>query len=244
MGQVKETLELLKDDVNYYGDFGKQFLSNSDIGTLLTNPLSLKEQRDTTSAMVFGRYFHTAILEPDKLKAFKIIDASTRTTKVYKELSGGEMCLLQKEADIADLLIEKVLDNNVFSSMINVGDVEHEVPGVMEIMGNMWKGKADIINHDDKLVVDLKTTSDINSFHFSASKYNYDSQAYLYRKIFGYDVVFIVIDKNTHQTGLFDCSTPFLERGMEKVKKATEIYDLFFKDDSFDAKQFFINRTL
>jgi hypothetical protein len=152
--------------------------------------------------------------------------------------------MLQHEVDMADVMVDKLLDNNVFSSMINVGEVEHEVPGVKEIMGNMWKGKADVINHDDKLIIDIKTSSDINSFHFSANKYNYDSQAYLYREIFGYDMVFLVIDKNTHQMGLFDCSENFYERGREKVVKATEVYDLFYKDESFDAKQFFINRTL
>ena len=244
METKEQVLEKLQDDTMYYGEYGQQYLSNSNIGTLLTNPLGLKEKTKTTSAMIFGSYFHTAILEKDKLHKFKIIEANTRTTKAYKELSGGEMCMLQHEVDMADAMVDKLLDNNVFSSMINVGEVEHEVPGVKEIMGNMWKGKADIINHDDKLVVDIKTSSDINSFHFSASKYNYDSQAYLYREIFGYDMVFLVIDKNTHQMGLFDCSENFYERGREKVIKATEVYDLFYKDESFDAKQFFINRTL
>ena len=244
METKEQVLEKLQDDTMYYGEYGQQYLSNSNIGTLLTNPLGLKEKTKTTSAMIFGSYFHTAILEKDKLHKFKIIEANTRTTKAYKELSGGEMCMLQHEVDMADAMVDKLLDNNVFSSMINVGEVEHEVPGVKEIMGNMWKGKADIINHDDKLVVDIKTSSDINSFHFSANKYNYDSQAYLYREIFGYDMVFLVIDKNTHQMGLFDCSENFYERGREKVVKATEIYDLFYKDESFDAKQFFINRTL
>lgn len=244
METKEQVLEKLQDDTMYYGEYGQQYLSNSNIGTLLTNPLGLKEKTKTTSAMIFGSYFHTAILEKDKLHKFKIIEANTRTTKAYKELSGGEMCMLQHEVDMADAMVDKLLDNNVFSSMINVGEVEHEVPGVKEIMGNMWKGKADIINHDDRLIVDIKTSSDINSFHFSASKYNYDSQAYLYREIFGYDMVFLVIDKNTHQMGLFDCSENFYERGREKVVKATEVYDLFYKDESFDAKQFFINRTL
>ena len=244
METKEQVLEKLQDDTMYYGEYGQQYLSNSNIGTLLTNPLGLKEKTKTTSAMIFGSYFHTAILEKDKLHKFKIIEANTRTTKAYKELSGGEMCMLQHEVDMADAMVDKLLENNVFSSMINVGEVEHEVPGVKEIMGNMWKGKADIINHDDRLIIDIKTSSDINSFHFSANKYNYDSQAYLYREIFGYDMVFLVIDKNTHQMGLFDCSENFYERGREKVVKATEVYDLFYKDESFDAKQFFINRTL
>jgi hypothetical protein len=240
----EQIIDKLRDDTWYYGTYGQQYLSNSNISTLLTNPLGLKEKTKTTSAMIFGSYFHTAILEKDKLHKFKIIEANTRTTKVYKELSEGEMCMLQHEVDMADAMVDKLLDNNVFSSMINVGEVEHEVPSVKEIMGNMWKGKADIINHDDKLVVDIKTSSDINSFHFSANKYNYDSQAYIYRELFGYDMVFLVIDKNTHQMGLFDCSDNFYDRGREKVEKATEVYDLFYKDESFDAKQFFINRTL
>ena len=35
-----EVLKALEDDNNYYGDFGKKYLSNSDISTLLTNPLA------------------------------------------------------------------------------------------------------------------------------------------------------------------------------------------------------------
>jgi len=39
----KEELEKLKIDEHYYGEFGKQFLSNSDISKLLNNPLSLRD---------------------------------------------------------------------------------------------------------------------------------------------------------------------------------------------------------
>jgi hypothetical protein len=108
----------------------------------------------------------------------------------------------------------------------------------------MWKGKADIINHDEKLIIDLKTTADISKFQYSARKYNYDSQAYIYQKLFGYEMVFVAIDKSTHQIGIFDCSTQFLENGKAKVEKAIEAYELFFKNPDFDPKQFFINKTL
>jgi hypothetical protein len=56
--------------------------------------------------------------------------------------------------------------------------------------------------------------------------------------------MFIVIDKNTHQIGLFDCSDEFLERGKYKVEKASEVYDLFYKSEDFDPNQYFINQTL
>jgi hypothetical protein len=57
-------------------------------------------------------------------------------------------------------------------------------------------------------------------------------------------MVFIVIDKNTHQLGIFDCSPEFYARGQEKVEKAVEAYELFYKNKDFDPKQFFINKTL
>lgn len=239
-----EVIDKLREDEHYYGEFGKQFLSNSDISTLLKNPLALGQQRDMNPAFLVGGYFHTAILEPDKLKNYKVIEATTRNTKKYKEISGGEMCLLQHEVDQIEVLIDKVMANDVCRGLIHPGKYEYEKPGITNINGVKWKGKADIINHDDKLIIDLKTTSDLDGFRWSASKYNYDSQAYIYQHIFGYDMVFIAVDKKTHQIGIFDCSPQFLERGREKVEKAIEAYELFYNNDDFEARNYFINETL
>jgi len=240
----KEIINRLKNDEDYYGSFGKQYLSNSDIQTLLSNPLALHKDRSMSSAFLVGGYFHTAILEPDKLKKYKIIKSSNRNTKIYKEISGGEMCLLQDEVDKIELMLDKINSNKICMDLIRNANVEYETPGITELFGNKWKGKADIINHDDKVIIDLKTTNDLDSFRFSAKKYNYDSQAYIYSHLFGYEFMFIVVDKNTHQIGLFDCSTEFLERGQYKVEKASEVYDLFYKSEDFDPNQYFINQTL
>ena len=51
-----------------------------------------------------------------------------------------------------------MLDNKVCQAMIRDSNTEYETPGIKEIEGEMWKGKADIINHNEKLVIDLKTT--------------------------------------------------------------------------------------
>lgn len=240
----QEVLKCLVDDENYYGDFGKKYLSNSDIGTLLTNPLALGKQQAQRPAFLVGGYFHTAILEPDKLKNFKIVEATTRNTKAYKEISGGEMCLLKHEVDQIELMTEKMLDNEVCRDLIRSGNVKYEQPEITELEGQMWKGKADIVNHDEKLIIDLKTTADITKFKYSASKYNYDSQAYIYSKLFGYEMLFIAIDKNTHQIGIFDCSPEFYERGKDKVQRAVEAYELFYKSEDFDPKQYFLTKTL
>jgi hypothetical protein len=240
----QEALKALEDDSNYYGDFGKKYLSNSDISTLLTNPLALGQKMANRPAFLVGGYFHTAILEPDKLKNFKIVEATTRNTKAYKEISDGEMCLLKHEVDQIEVMTEKMLNNEVCRDLIRSGNVEYERPEITELEGQMWKGKADIVNHDEKLIIDLKTTADITKFKYSASKYNYDSQAYIYSKLFGYEMLFIAIDKNTHQIGIFDCSPEFYARGEDKVKRAVEAYELFYKSEDFDPKQYFLTKTL
>ena len=104
----EEIIDRLRNDEDYYGDFGKQYLSNSDIHALLRNPLSFKEDMGMNTAFLVGGYFHTAILEPAKLKKYRIIEASTRTTKKYKEISDGEMCLLQHEVDQIELMQDRL----------------------------------------------------------------------------------------------------------------------------------------
>ena len=227
----KEILNKLKNDEDYYGDFGNQFLSNSHVGRLLKDPLNVFKPSKPSPAFLIGGYFHTCILEPDKLNKYKVVKSTTRNTKAYKDVAGGELCLLQQEVDEIELMREKVMNNDICKDLIQLGNVEYEVPMFTELFNNKWKGKADIVNHDEKLIIDLKTTADIQKFSYSASRYNYDSQAYIYSKLFGYEMLFIVIDKTTHQIGMFDCSPQFYERGEDKVRRASEAYDLFYKTE-------------
>lgn len=240
----KKAIERLRNDEDYYGEFGKTYLSNSDISALLNNPLEFKKPSPPNPAFLIGGYFHTTILEPHKLDKYKIVKSSTRNTKAYKEIAGEDICLLEHEADAIQLMREKVLDNDLFRDLIHEGAVEYELPGITELEGMQWKGKADIVNHSHQLVIDLKTTNNINAFANSAYKYNYDSQAYIYSKMFGYELVFIVIDKKTLQTGLFDCSEKFLQSGQNKVAKAVQAYNEFFVNGDGDFSQYYISKTL
>ena len=104
-----EVLDRLKSDKQYYGSYGKQFLSNSDIKTLLESPGNFGKPVEKTPAMLFGGYMHTCILEPDKLHRFKIVESSSRNTNTYKEITGGELQLLRSEVDQAELLRDKLL---------------------------------------------------------------------------------------------------------------------------------------
>jgi hypothetical protein len=106
---MEDVLEKLRDDSQYYGAFGKQYLSNSDIGTLLTNPKDFGVSRDDNQAFAQGRLFHQLILEPEKAEDWKFVDVSSRNTKAYKEFiaeNNMDFALLEKE----NLHIRRLVD--------------------------------------------------------------------------------------------------------------------------------------
>lgn len=239
-------LETLRDDKEYYTGIGKNYLSNSDIGALLYNPTQFGKDKERTPAMLSGSYFHTFILEPEKLRNFQAVDASTRTTNLYKEalaLTGRDMLLLQKEVDDCERMAKALMGNLTFYDMIRDSANTYEVPAIGEIGGVQWKGKSDIVG--DEILIDLKTTANLDDFKFSARKYNYDSQAYIYNQLFGKPMVFIAVEKDSCRTGLFECSDEFLDRGREKVYKAIEVYQKFFGPNATDdITQYFKLETL
>jgi len=236
----------LRDDKNYYGSLGKSYLSNSDIGILLTNPRAFRNEREETKAFAEGRLFHQLMLEPDKVKDFPLVDVSTRNTKEYKNYCDEhnlDFVMLKKEVDEIHHLVGVMKGNiNFFIDIYSEGNLFEE-PMVGEIKGMTWKGKADIVTKD--CIIDLKTTSDINKFKRSARLYHYDSQCYIYQQLFGKPLVFYVIDKDTNQLGVFRPTEQFIKGGEAKVEKAIEIYKKYFSEDSTDEiSNHYIDETL
>jgi len=228
-----DVIEMLRDDTNYYGDFGKQYLSNSDIGTLLKDPSQFGVSQPDNQNFAKGRYFHQLILEPSKAENVKYVTASTRTTKVYKQYCEDNdlpYALLESEVEEIQKLVTKMLSNYTFFDDIRNDGNEYEVPAIGKICGQMWKGKADIVHPD--MLIDLKTTSNIDDFKWSARKYNYDSQAYIYQSLFNKPLVFYAIEKGTGRLGIYRPTTEFLERGEDKVVKAVEVYKKFFAENA------------
>lgn len=242
----KDLIDKLRSDKHYYGKFGKKFLSNSDIGTLLNNPKMFRRDRKPSPEMLKGSYFHTAMLEPEKLDDFLICKSASRTSNIYKNMlneTGEDIVLLNKEVEELNHMVTELKSNVILSEIIYEDGNLFEEPAIGKIGGQLWKGKADIVRGD--LVVDIKTTSRIDDFYRSAKRYNYDSQAWVYEQLFGRPVIFIVIEKVTCRIGMYNCSEEFLERGREKVMNALEVYNTFFGESpTEDIDQFFINKTL
>lgn len=242
----KETIERLRNDEDYYGEFGQQFLSNSDIGSLLGNPLDFRKKEDDNANYAKGRYFHQLILEPEKAEQTVFIDASNRNTKIYKEAIQEldlKFVLLNKEGEEIRGCVDNMIQNFEFFEGIREDGNQYEVPAIKEIKGKMWKGKADIVCKD--ILIDLKTTSNINDFKWSASKYNYDSQCYIYQKLFGKPLVFYVVDKTNGRLGIFKPTEEFIKRGEDKVERAIDVYEKFFGQNATEKiETYFINEYL
>ena len=241
-----EVLKSLKNDQEYYTGIGKQFLSNSDVGTLLNNPTAFGTFRKDGKAFAEGRLFHQLLLEPEKAVDFPICDTSTRTTKEYKAFVqelGVEFCMLTKEVAEVNRWVDAVRQNYSFYELIYGEGNQYEVPEVTTFHDLPWKGKADIVTPE--FVVDLKTTGDINKFKYSARAYNYDSQCYIYQQLFGKPLVFLVVDKETCQLGMYKPSTEFVEYGAQKVERASQVYQRYFgQNASEDIINHYINEIL
>lgn len=238
---MNEIIEKLRDDKEYYGGIGKNYLSNSDIEALLNNPKEYGVSREDNPIFAKGRYFHQLILEPNKAEDWEFVDVTTRTTKAYKEFVAERnipFALLEKEgAEIREWVSEMKKNINFYEDITNPEN-EYEVPAVGEIKGKMWKGKADIIHPD--MIIDLKTTGDIKKFKWSAKNYNYDSQCYIYQQLFGKPLVFFVIDKTTKMLGIFRPTEEFIRGGERKVEDAIEVYDRFFGESALEDVNSFI----
>ncbi|UOF82487.1 putative exonuclease [Caudoviricetes sp.] len=239
-------LKALRNDLEYYRGIGRQYLSNSDIGTLLSNPHMYGRYREDGKALAEGRYFHQLLLEPHKAVDIPYVDVSTRTTEKYRTYIKDnklEYAMLLKEKQEIERLADTMKRNIVFFDEIYKDGNSYEEPMIGVIKGMQWKGKADILTNE--FIIDLKTSSDINKFKYSAKAYNYDSQCYIYQQLFGRPLIFFVIDKLTGQLGIFRPTEEFVQGGEAKVEKAVAIYNKYFGDNPTDnISNHYIDETL
>lgn len=248
-------IERLKDDDEYFGEFGQQWISNSDIKTLLEKPDLYGARFDTTVDFLKGRYLHHRVLQPELFEEegkfpMIIVDCNTRNNKEYKEivaentLEGIEkpLYLLKKEADEMNYLADKVLANDDFREALTdyrEGD-DVEQPEIMELFGYWFKGKADRINRQLGIVPDFKTTRSLSSFTSNFKKYGYHGQAYLYGELFGMPVEFFVIDKETGRLGRFQVSEETLLEGKAFVMAGLERLEYYYGENGLgDISQYY-----
>ena len=208
----EELLPKMYDDTFYYGYLGQNALSSSSCKKLLKSPKEyLKKDSGSSAALVAGRIFHTMLLEPEKVIDMTIVEVASRNTKAFKEAltkHDPQTVYTQKELDTANYLVHQIRKVDEVNTMLD--GCLFEQPEAMMFEGLPFRGKADVLGFDS--VIDVKTTSSpIADFKWSADKYGYDLQAYLYLQMFKKsEFAFIVVDKSNADVGIFECSDAFL----------------------------------
>ena len=243
----QELLAKMDDDSFYYGHLGKHALSSSSIKLLQSSPKKYhyvtQYGNEESQALRDGWLFHTSILEPEVFNSQIFVDVQSKNTKKYKEaLAEHGKVFTMKEKSDAERLADAFLKNEQALQLIT--DCEFEVPAVGEIDGLPFRGKADVLGKSG--IVDLKSTTDIRAFPYSAKKYGYDIQVYIYCQLFNVpytDFQFIALDKGTLDIAIYDVSEDFYLEGERKTLEAIDRYRMFFIDNA-DLNSYTLRGTL
>jgi len=230
--EEENLLDLMQDDEFYYGYMAKAALSSSSIKTLLSSPKTYKYVLDygsgSSQALRDGWLFHTCILEPHVFEEQIFVDVQSKNTKAYKEaLAQHGKVFTAKEKRDAERVADAFLRNEHALQLLK--NSEFEVPAVGMIDGYPFRGKADVFGNGK--IVDLKTTTDIKAFPYSARKYGYDVQVYVYCSLFNVsykDFTFAVVDKGSLDIAIYDVSEDFYNEGKRKTQQAIETFETFF----------------
>jgi len=244
--QREDILKRMYDDDFYYGYLGSNALSSSSAKKLIQSPKAyLKSLKINSDAQPLrdGRLVHLSVLEPHKVKDLTIIDGS-KATKAFKQAVvelGSANVYTRSEFNNANYIAESVLKCNEVTNLLK--GAEFEVPEIAMIDGLPFRGKADVLNGN--VVIDLKTTGDITRFKWSAKNFSYDLQAALYMKMFNADAfIFVVVDKDTKDIMICDCSDEFIRTGLRKLDTAIEQYKYFFQDEVPNLNNYITHETL
>jgi hypothetical protein len=126
--------------------------------------------------------------------------------------------------------------------------LDYEKPAIGNIMFLPFRGKADALNVG-RAIVDLKTTTGLSegSFPYNCKKYGYASQVFIYCNLFGIDYkdfVFLCVDKETKDIGIYNVSEEFYHEGERLVDNAVSVFNTWFSDEPKNIDQYTITGTL
>jgi len=166
---------LIKDmsSAEYHGlvDENEMYFSSSQLKVIVDDPEEFYKKyisrelpaSQDNSAMDVGSYFHTAILEPHKLKEeFAIFTGKVRRGKewdAFEEENKGKIILTNSMLEQAEILVKAVKDSPIAMSLLTKGNAELSL--FTELEGLPVKVRFDyiVLGKDYSYIVDLKSTS-------------------------------------------------------------------------------------
>lgn len=236
-------IDKARGDEFYYGVLNKLALSSSSLKMILDSPKTFNNVMkygsvESSPALLQGRIIHTMILEPERFDdIFQVVDVASKNTKAFKEaqIDNPKTCITRKDLEQGERVTDAFNRNEHALEFLRGS--EPEKPMVDILGGFPFRGKADIWNED--FIADVKTTTDLKAFRYSADKYGYDLQCYIYCNLFQknyQDFYFIALDKASCDIGIYDVSEEFYKRGEAKFQRAISTYrDFFVKGQDLDS---------
>lgn len=191
-------------------------------------------EQKQTEAMLIGSLFHCVLLEPEMFdNEFTVSEWKTRCQKLIVEQAETEKTIvtgneMQKAGKVLDLLKGQNNYNEFFEKYIKGNIIEESIFFTDEDTGIKCKCRPDIMTQNKKIIYDIKTTNDIDSFELSIWKYDYHRQAAFYLHGIGYvampeKFIMLAIEKSTGCWRPFEFSQNCIDAGYLEVRKALDI---------------------
>lgn len=236
--------------------------SQSHLKTILKSPAhylsAAKYKMIPSPAMIMGTAVHCAVLEGQETFDSQFIrkpDNIKYTTKAGKEWkeANSEKTILPNDGkepqwDCVMGMSQALRELDWFSGKSDDYRKFNEVSIYWQEMGIDCKARLDrvIVNDDEVLVLDLKTTDSIapTKFQSKCVDLGYDFQAawyshaaeLIYKKPARF--VFVAVERNSpHSIDMFEVSSQMLAEARNKNKKALELLKECFENDYFPKKQ-------
>lgn len=173
-------------------------MNQSRLKRLLTSEKHfLADDNTTTSAQSLGTLAHALVLEPDT--PVRVFEGKQRRGKDWEQFladAGPDAIVtVPKEYEAAKSMADSLLQCKFLQDVKVGAQFEKHRIWTDRASGLECKALIDLINHDQEIIVDLKTTVSIEhaKFQSDAFKFGYHIQSDFYRRAFDYAYKFVIV---------------------------------------------------
>lgn len=172
-------------------------VSNSTLGLVEESISNYKWAEEiptvTNSSLTIGSATHALVLEGREVynKEYNVMPKIDKRTKegkakiaLFMATKGDKEILSKDDADLVEGMKKSIDAHPMASTLLSGGVPEQSIYWSDESTGELCKMRADYLKQEERIIVDLKTTSDIDNIEKSIVNFGYDRQAAFYKEGF------------------------------------------------------------
>jgi len=248
LGLIKNTNE------QYHASEG---ISNSTLGLVEESISNYKWAKEiptvTNSGLTIGSATHALVLEGrvvynEEYDVMPKIDKRTKEGKaalaLFMATKGDKEILSKDDGDLVEGMKKSIDAHPTASALLSGGTPEQSIYWTDKETGELCKMRADYLKEDQRVIVDLKTTSDIDNIEKSIVNFGYDRQAAFYKEgfeqHFGKELeafIFVFVSKEKslgrHRVRVIQLCEDDMEQGKFKWKVALSRIHAAKMEDNF-----------